>query len=177
MNEPKDASQGSKEKQRLDLIEERIREAMERGEFDNLTGKGRPLRFERNPYAGDWELAYHVMKNAGYAPEWIERDKEVRQELEELRAMLTSHLAWHREALAGLASGRDPVAHQAELARAREQVIARYRERAAALNRKIDVLNLMVPTPRLQRPRILIEEEIRRFQQKLDQPEVGGHHA
>jgi len=170
MNESQDHSQESREKQRLDLIEERIQEAMERGEFDNLPGKGRPLRLERNPFAGDWELAYHVMKNAGYAPEWIERDREVRQELAELRAILTNHVAWHREAVAGLATARDPLARWNEITRAREQVIARYRERATALNKKIDVLNLMVPTPRLQRPRVRIEEEIRRFERELDQP-------
>jgi len=167
MNEPQDEKQESREKQRLDLIEERIQEAMARGEFDNLPGKGRPLQLERNPFAGDWELAYHVMKNAGYAPEWIERDKEVRQELADLRAMLTNHLAWHREAMAGLPTARDPLARRAEITRAREQVIACYRERAAALNKKIDVLNLMVPSPRLQRPRLRVEEEIRRFEREL----------
>jgi DnaJ family protein C protein 28 len=170
MNDSQEQKRESREKRRLDLIEERIQEAMERGEFDNLPGKGRPLCLERNPFAGDWELAYHVMKNAGYAPEWIERDREVRQELADLRAMLANHLAWHREAMTELARARDPLARRAEIARAREQVIARYRERAAALNKKIDVLNLMVPTPRLQRPRVRIEEEIRRFERELDGP-------
>ena len=31
------------------LIDKKIREAMERGEFDNLTGKGEPIDLSENP--------------------------------------------------------------------------------------------------------------------------------
>ncbi|MFQ6059060.1 MAG: DnaJ family domain-containing protein [Anaerolineae bacterium] len=150
-------------------VDKAIREAMERGEFDDLPGKGQPLKLERNPYVGDWEMAFKLLQDAGYVPEWIERDKEVRAELEACRKLLADHLAWHRQALREL-EGRPPqeAAHrQAEL-EARERVMAAYRKRATALNRKIETLNLMVPTPRLQRPKVAIEEEIQRFERELD---------
>lgn len=61
------------------VTERIIREAQERGEFDNLPGHGRPFAVDENPYAGDMALAFHLLKNAGVAPPWIETDKEVRR--------------------------------------------------------------------------------------------------
>ena len=39
-------------------IDQQIREAQERGEFDNLPGKGKPLDLAPNPYAQEQELAF-----------------------------------------------------------------------------------------------------------------------
>jgi DnaJ family protein C protein 28 len=65
-------------------IDQQIREAQERGEFDDLPGKGRPLDLTPNPYAQDQELAFKILKDAGYAPEWIEMDKAIRQNYADL---------------------------------------------------------------------------------------------
>jgi DnaJ family protein C protein 28 len=154
------------------IIEDRIRQAMERGEFDNLRGKGKPLDLERNPWAGDWELAFHVLENAGFAPEWIERDKAIRAELAALRKLLDDHVAWHRSTLAilGTAPTDEIQQHHAKLEHARAQTVAVYRTRAAALNKQIDVFNLTVPSVQLQRHRIAIDEEIQKFEQALIDP-------
>jgi len=61
------------------VTERIIREAQERGEFDNLPAHGRPFTVDENPYAGDMSLAFHVLRNAGVAPPWIESDKEARR--------------------------------------------------------------------------------------------------
>lgn len=61
------------------VTERIIREAQERGEFDDLPAHGRPLRVDDNPYAGDMALAFHLLRNAGVAPPWIETDKEARR--------------------------------------------------------------------------------------------------
>lgn len=61
------------------VTERLIREAQERGEFDDLPGHGRPITVDENPYAGDMGLAFHLLRNAGVAPPWIETDKEVRR--------------------------------------------------------------------------------------------------
>ena len=65
------------------LTERIIREAQERGEFDDLPGHGRPLVVEDNPYAGDMALAFHLLRNAGVAPPWVEADKDARRLREE----------------------------------------------------------------------------------------------
>lgn len=66
------------------LAEQRILEAIERGEFDNLPGAGEPLPAERAPLVPDamW-LSFKILKNAGCVPPEVEERKEIRN-LEEL---------------------------------------------------------------------------------------------
>jgi len=60
------------------IAERRIEEAMARGEFDNLEGRGRPLVFEDDSMVpDDLRMAYKVMKNAGYLPPEILEEKEI----------------------------------------------------------------------------------------------------
>ena len=61
------------------VAERKIREAMERGEFDDLTGKGRPLAMEED-LAGvpaELRMAYRILKNAGFLPPEVELRKEI----------------------------------------------------------------------------------------------------
>lgn len=60
------------------LAERLIREAMERGEFDDLPYRGERLPLDDETLVGDRALAFHVLRNAGVAPPWIEADKEAR---------------------------------------------------------------------------------------------------
>ncbi len=60
------------------IAEQRIREAIERGEFDNLEGMGRPIRFEDETWIpDDLRPAYRFLKNAGCIPPELELRKEV----------------------------------------------------------------------------------------------------
>ena len=70
------------------LLDRQIREAVAEGRFDNLPHQGKPLPIDENPYAAEWGLAFHVLRNAGFAPPWIEADKEVRALLARRDAIL-----------------------------------------------------------------------------------------
>ena len=60
------------------IAEERIREAMQRGDFADLPGKGKPLRLEDDSkIPSDLRMAYKILKNAGYVPEEIELLKQI----------------------------------------------------------------------------------------------------
>ncbi|HQG43546.1 MAG TPA: DUF1992 domain-containing protein, partial [Spirochaetota bacterium] len=60
------------------IAEQRIRDAMERGEFDNLPGMGKPLpRDELDTIPPDIRMAYKIMKNAGIIPEEVELRKDI----------------------------------------------------------------------------------------------------
>ena len=62
------------------LAENRIREAMEAGEFDNLTGKGQPLNLEEDSHIPpELRMAYKILKNADCLPPELELRKEVVQ--------------------------------------------------------------------------------------------------
>lgn len=71
--------QPSRQEVRQTLIERRIRQAVEEGHFDDLPHQGSRLPLEDDSAAGDWALAYGLMRDAGVAPDWIEADKEVRR--------------------------------------------------------------------------------------------------
>jgi hypothetical protein len=60
------------------FIEERIREAIEAGEFDDLEGEGKPL--DLNSYFNtpeDLRMGYSVLKSAKIVPEEVDRLKEI----------------------------------------------------------------------------------------------------
>ena len=67
------------------LIEEIIREAMERGEFDDLPGKGKPLDLDAYfATPEDVRLGYSVLKSAGCVPVEV----ELQNKIESLKARL-----------------------------------------------------------------------------------------
>jgi len=62
------------------IVEQRIKEAMEKGEFDNLPGKGRPIPLEDDSHVPeDLRLAYKLLKNADCLPPELLEKKEILQ--------------------------------------------------------------------------------------------------
>jgi len=60
------------------IAEQRIREALENGEFDNLKGQGKPIIFEDETWIPeDLRMAYRFLKNAGCIPPELEARSEV----------------------------------------------------------------------------------------------------
>jgi DnaJ-like protein len=60
------------------IAENRIREAIERGEFDNLPGAGQPLNLEAYfSTPEDLRMAYSVLKNANCRPLEVELLNEI----------------------------------------------------------------------------------------------------
>jgi hypothetical protein len=60
------------------IAEERIRKAIEDGEFDNLEGKGKPLNLEDDRHVpADLRLAHKILKNANCLPPELELRKEI----------------------------------------------------------------------------------------------------
>ena len=60
------------------IAENRILEAMEAGEFDNLEGMGQPLNLEDDSHIPpELRMAYKILKNAHCLPPELELRKEV----------------------------------------------------------------------------------------------------
>lgn len=128
-----------------DLVERQIRAAQERGEFDGLEGAGRPLALDDNPFAGDWGLAHKLLKDAGFAPPWIELQQEIEREREALTRLP-----------AGLRARRVP----------RARAWQEYRQAVDELNARIDRYNLMVPFGWLQQGKLTERASRRRFDEQ-----------
>lgn len=68
------------------IAEQKIKEAMERGEFDNLAGRGQPQDLEDySRLPDDVRMAYHILKNAGCVPPEVMIKNEILQ-IEDLLA-------------------------------------------------------------------------------------------
>lgn len=128
------------------LIDRQIREAMEDGRFDDLPHQGQPLPNDDNPHAGEWGLAFKMLKDAGYAPPWIEADKEVRE------------LLARRDAVLIRVRANPPSIGQQR--RDREQLERLVRDTNAAIAR----LNSEAPTLRQHRQPLGLADELAAYQ-------------
>lgn len=60
------------------IAEARIAEAIERGEFDDLPGAGKPLVLDNDASVPEeLRAAYRLLKNAGYLPRELELRREI----------------------------------------------------------------------------------------------------
>ncbi len=65
------------------IAENRIRDAMERGELDDLPGKGRPLVFEDDSFVPpDLRMAYKILKNAGFLPPELQATRDIQNTID-----------------------------------------------------------------------------------------------
>ena len=128
------------------LVERQIREAMAEGAFDALPHQGSPLPLEDDAAAGEWAMAYRMLRDAGVAPPWIEADKEAR--------------AWlvRRDELLARAAMIAPGGAE----RARGD-LRRIVEKA---NRAIDRLNAEAPTSAQHRRPLDVKAELAAFERR-----------
>lgn len=134
-------------------VERKIREAQERGDFDNLPGRGRPLQGE--PWEGEWGMAHHLLKQAGMTLPWIALGQDIEAQQRRLREFLEKTRASLQEP-----RGRPGLETQRERAR------ARYLEMAADLDRMLLEYSFLIPTGRLDRgrlPRHIAERQFDEF--------------
>ena len=141
-------------------IEEHSRQAMQAGKFDDLPGKGKPLSLDENPLADpEWQLAFHMLKDAGFTLPWIETLKDIETDLAAARAALQQALSWRRQAES---DGQPPEFIHLEW----ERAFHAFQNRVAALNKRIRDVNLEVPNPRFQRPLLDLAREVRRVEEE-----------
>jgi DnaJ family protein C protein 28 len=126
-------------------VEQQIREAIERGDFDDLPGKGKPIDFGvANPYEDS---------NAGVIRR-ILRDNECSHPMIEAVRALDAQLDAMRKRLRA--------ARQSGGERAWTEAVEWFRREAAAWNALVLVHNLKAPAAIFQRLKIDSELEIRR---------------
>ena len=139
------------------LVDQKIREAMEQGEFDDLPGKGKPIDTSENPFEDpELRMAHRMLRNAGFAPSWIEERKDIDAEFENARQQLSQAWTVRQNAL-----GTDNESG----AQARwEKALTSFREQTGELNQRIVKWNLKVPAAGFQRSLIDIEKEVGRVE-------------
>jgi hypothetical protein len=72
------------------IAEQRIREAIENGVFENLQGSGKPL--DHSDYFNappESRAVYHLLRNAGVVPEEVGLLKEISQVTKHIKSAMT----------------------------------------------------------------------------------------
>src|SRR5260221_5188360 len=135
------------------LIDQKIREAMEQGEFDDLEGKGKPLDTSENPFEDpELRLAHRMLRNAGFAPSWIEERKDIDSEFEDARNQLAR--AW--KVLQNSLGTENERAAGARW----QKALTLFRQQSGEINRRIIAWNLKVPAAGFRRSVIDIAKEV-----------------
>lgn len=163
-------------------LDRSIAEAEQRGDFTNLPGHGKPIDLQANPLTGEMDVGLGLLKSAGYAPAWIELDKEIRASLDALATSRTNtarYLAelpvqppplepeppatprrtWWQTLIHGSRVNRatpSPPPRPIDRATAHAQALERYLTQAKDLDKKIAEFNSSIPRElwHLERPRL-----------------------
>ncbi|HVF56413.1 MAG TPA: DnaJ family domain-containing protein [Pyrinomonadaceae bacterium] len=139
------------------LVEQKIKEAMERGEFKDLAGKGRPINLDENPFEDPtMRTAYRLLKNNNFTLPWIEERKELDAAVEGARADLARSWRVYQESY--------------RTRRAAEQgesdwnkVLGAFRRQVSDLNRRIAAYNLKAPSTTFHKLPLDADREINRL--------------
>ena len=144
-----------------DLVEEKIRRAIESGSFDNLEGKGKPLNLQENPFEPpDMRMANKILKDAGFSPYWMELGKDVDAAIEDFWRGVDKFITVQR------IKGDDKKKQQ--LAKKRMEIFLKESEgRLKDINRMIDNFNCHCPMWWLGRGRLNINQEMARVRETL----------
>ena len=149
-------------------VNEQLQEAMARGDFDDLPGKGKPLKLEDNPFiAPEVRMVNQMLKDNGVVPRWIEVDKEIRAESEGVEKRL-ANIKERRKRLEALIRVQplrhDDIRRSFELERAR--ALETYTSQLKTLNKKIQRWNLMIPLQNKQQPLYNLDAAVTRFDEE-----------
>ena len=137
-----------------------LEEAVRSGAFDDLPGRGKPLKLTKNPYAPGTELAYQLLQDNNYTLPWIAERQQVLEEIENLRAEI----------------GRFWLRYQAEYHPARSELVRQslrlgwsrnleyWQEQIDKINKRVADLNLKQPGEKFEILKLTLENELARVE-------------
>jgi len=139
------------------MVEDVIREAMERGEFDNLPGKGRPLNLSDDPLLDPMtSIVNSILRDNGLSHPLIEARRTMEAEAEQCRAELRR--AWFIYQRSG---GSDE---------AWAEAVRSFGAQVKEFNREVRTFNLKAPSPVFHGLALDAEEELRRMWNQTPEP-------
>ncbi|XP_069058563.1 dnaJ homolog subfamily C member 28 isoform X2 [Pleurodeles waltl] len=132
------------------LVEDLIQESMARGDFDNLSGRGKPLdKFSYCPHVDPMTHNLNrILMDNGYQPEWIMLQKEIRETIQNLRKEIVDARKKYSEPLTS------------QKLKLWNLSCEEFRENIKKLNKRINDFNLIVPLLNWQMVHFNAEKEI-----------------
>jgi len=139
-----------------EVAEESIEEAIRSGAFDNLSGRGKPLKLIQNPYAPGTELAYQLLKDNQYTLPWIAERTALLARIESLRIELRRTWIECQSAYQTAVNSSD----QLSLTRQWHEALSSWAEQIGELNKEIATQNLKQPADYLEIMKLSLGSEL-----------------
>jgi DnaJ homolog subfamily C member 28 len=115
-----------------DPIDKIIREARDKGAFQDLPGKGKPIRWDDDSFIpDDQRMAQRLLRDNGFTLDWIALGQEIEGQFSALCQDLAARHAAHTAGRLGRADW--------------EQARAEFSRQVQALNKRIIEYNVRVP--------------------------------
>ncbi len=140
-----------------DLVENQIRKAMEKGEFDNLEGAGKPIHFEENPYEPpEVRMIHKILKDNDFAPFWIELGKEIDRDWEKIQ----DEVEYFKRYTSMVFNGKREKMAMKRYESKKAYFLSERRLELEKVSKKIIDYNLHCPTYQLGRAHLLVDDEM-----------------
>lgn len=140
------------------LIEDLIEDGRQRGAFDDLPGKGKPLNLNRSPYGREHELAHDILKHNDLKPAWIAARQSIREQHTALRENIRRTWARHETAH----QFAPDEGHRAALRISWDDACRQWETEIKKLNKAIVDFNLRRPSDNLELFKTTLERELAR---------------
>lgn len=142
-----------------DVVTTRIEEAMRRGDFDRLSGHGKPMNLAPEPFVpATQQMAYSILKNNDLTPSWIGERKEMLNAVEEWRADFQRVVGEAHSVWVAASSEARRVKIQESWAR----WLLRWETEIEEINRRIGNFNLKQPITHLEIFKLRLSDELRK---------------
>ncbi len=142
------------------LVEDLIMESMQKGEFDNLPGFGKPLpQRDTNPYLdGMTQKLNRILVQQGFSPEWVILEKEIRDEIRRIRKWLGRIREDFPDRLSDLDRKERAIW---------DKSLLQLQSDCEATNKRINHYNLVVPILSRQMAHLNYNRELKRVEKKV----------
>lgn len=140
------------------LIDDLIQDGQEKGVFDNLKGKGKPLNLSSGLFGEEKKLAHELLKDNKLTPVWINNRNQVIEETKQLRHEIQTLWVRYEREFRIITDRR----HRDNLTLRWDDACLDWEARISKLNKLIDDYNLKRPISSLELYKLSLERELNR---------------
>lgn len=141
------------------LIEDKIQEGKDKGIFEKLKGRGKPLNLSKNPFGKEKELAHSLLKDNKMTPAWIGSRKVIMDAIELLREDMKKRWKRHEREYRLLTDPR----YRDSLILSWDDHCRRWVAEIEDINKLIEAYNLKRPIDNLEILKLSLERELKRL--------------
>ncbi len=146
----------------MNYLDDAIREAMDKGAFDDLPGSGKPINLEDESHVPEHlRMAHKVLRDNDLAPDWILESRALDQSRESIVQKLKRAQNRRRTGLDVASRSSTPAQDRADVEKQWRYSLETVRAAAAGHNRRALTFNLKAPAGVTHKPMLDIDSLLR----------------